>query len=101
MATLQRAPARRRFKRLLTVRHLAAQTEWLDSSPRWHEGRVTWPFGTVEHTRWMTPGAAELSAAERALKKIEHYPRAADAAFGDGALWLANRHARLEIVKQF
>lgn len=99
MATSLGMPVRRRFKRVLTVRHLAAQTAWLDAPARWHEGRVVWPFAQGAQTRWQTPTCAELSAAERALKKIEHYPRATDVAFGDGVAWLKARHAKLAIVQ--
>ncbi len=86
------------------MRHLAVQTAWLDTSPRWHEGRARWPFAEGAQTHWLTPGAAELSAAERALNKIESHPRALETAIGSagksGADWLARRRAQLEVVKR-
>lgn len=104
MASLQRAPAKRRFKRVLVVRHLAAQTAWLHTSPHWHEGRVCWPFCFGNQMRWLPAGANELAAAERALNKIANYPRALETAFGtdhqSGSDWLQGRRRQLEIVKR-
>lgn len=103
MPLSQRAPARRRFKRVLTVRHLAAQTAWLDTPPRWHEGRVCWAIEGGKDASYKTPQPRDLAAAERTLNKIQKYPRALENAFGNdeqsGADWLAQRRARLEQVK--
>ena len=81
MTTSSRAPAKRRFKRVLAVRMLAAQTAWLDSRLWWREGRVVWQHSHGE----LMPSPADLAQAQRSLYKIEHYPKAANSALGDGA----------------
>jgi hypothetical protein len=87
----------------LVVRHLAAQTAWLDTSPLWHEGRVCWPFRLGTQTRWLPADPAELAAAERALNKIANYPRALETTLGtdqqSGGVWLQARRRKLETVK--
>ena len=100
---MQRNPAKKRFKRVLIVRQLAAQTAWLHTPARWHEGRVRWLFTIGNQRRWLAPEVAELAAAERILNQIEKYPRALEMAFGgenrSGAAWLEERRAQLKIVK--
>ena len=83
-------------KRLLAVRVLAARVAWLDSPPRWEQGRVVWdgPSGPLAPTR------SDLARAERSLKKIESYPVSAALALGDRDAWLGERSALLDVAKR-
>ena len=89
-------PARRRPRRALAVRVMAAETAWLDGRLRWHEGRIAWEVAG----RMIVPGTADLALAQRRLYKIRRYPVAADLAWGDGQAWLERRQARLALAKR-
>lgn len=82
-------------RRVLTLRMLAAQTEWVEGPLRWQEGRIVWAHPRGEKA----PTPADLSAAQRALHQVARHPHASDRAFGDGQLWLETRQTRLERAK--
>lgn len=83
-------------QRVRTVRLLATQTDWLEGSLYWQDGRVAW-----KHSRGLlTPTAADLAAAQRALYQVARYPHASDRAFGDGAAWLERRQLHLDYAKR-
>lgn len=75
---------------------LVARVAWLDGQPRWEAGRVAWPGEGGP----FFPGPADLARAQRCLNKIEGHPVASGLALGDGAAWLEERRARLELAKQ-
>jgi hypothetical protein len=86
---------RRKPRRVLTVKMLAAKTAWLDARLRWRDGRVVWdrPGGPL------VPRPADLAAARRALDEIARYPVAAGRALGDVEGLIERRRRRLEIAK--
>jgi hypothetical protein len=88
-------PRRKGSRRGLSVRMLAAKSEWLESPVVWHQDRVWWQVGTnLAH-----PEPADLAQTERSLNRIRRYPRSTDLTFGNGEAWLERRFRLLELAK--
>ncbi|MES2464490.1 MAG: hypothetical protein V4671_28345, partial [Armatimonadota bacterium] len=90
------APAGHHARRVLAVRALAAQLDWLaNGTPCWANGRVIWRLGDGTDFH---PRSSDLARAQQIVYKIRQYPLASRTVFGDAAAWQVEILQRLELA---
>jgi hypothetical protein len=84
-----------RGKRILRVRAMAREIDWLAATPALRDATIAW----IDSRGSTVPGGADLALAQRRLNQIARYPLSAAQALGDLPGWLAEQRQRLAVAR--